>query len=115
MRAATRATYVAFAGAGFGFASWASRIPQVKARLDLDPSQLGFVLLSLAAGSVISLPLAGPIVARFGSRRTVMATGVLGGVGLVVVGVGYRSGVAPVVAGLSHSRTSTAGAVRGPR
>lgn len=100
MRAATRATYVAFAGAGFGFASWASRIPQVKARLDLDPSQLGFVLLSLAAGSVISLPLAGPIVARFGSRRTVMATGVLGGVGLVVVGVGYRSGVAPVVAGL---------------
>ena len=100
MQAASRATYVAFAGAGFGFASWASRIPQVKARLDLDPSQLGFVLLSLAAGSVISLPLAGPIVARFGSRRTVMATGVLGGVGLVVVGVGYRSGVVPVVAGL---------------
>jgi MFS family permease len=100
LRSATRATYVAFAGAGFGFASWASRIPQVKARLDLDPSQLGFVLLSLAAGSVISLPLAGPIVARFGSRRTVMATGVLGGVGLVVVAFGYRVGVVPVVAGL---------------
>ncbi|MGH2894451.1 MAG: MFS transporter [Solirubrobacteraceae bacterium] len=91
---------MAFAGAGFGFASWASRIPQVKARLDLDPSQLGLVLLSLAAGSVISLPLAGPIVARFGSRRTVMATGALGGVGLVVVAVGYRFGVAPVVTGL---------------
>jgi MFS family permease len=91
---------VAFAGAGFGFATWASRIPQVKARLDLDPSQLGLVLLSLAAGSVASLPLAGPIVARFGSRRTVMATGALGGLGLVVVGVGYRIGVAPVVAGL---------------
>jgi MFS family permease len=91
---------VAFAGAGFGFASWASRIPQVKAHLHLDPSQLGLVLLSLAAGSVTSLPLAGPIVARFGSRRTVMVTGVLGGLGLVVVGVGYRIGVAPVVAGL---------------
>jgi MFS family permease len=91
---------VAFAGAGFGFASWASRIPQVKTRLDLDPSQLGLVLLSIAAGSVISLPLAGPIVARFGSRRTVMATGVLGGVGLIVVAFGYRIGVAPVVAGL---------------
>jgi MFS family permease len=91
---------VAFAGAGFGFASWASRIPQVKARLDLDPSQLGLVLLSLAAGSVISLPLAGPIVARFGSRRTVIATGILGGLGLIVIAVGYRIGVAPVVAGL---------------
>lgn len=100
MHAASRATYVAFAGAGFGFASWASRIPQVKARLDLDPSQLGLLLLSLAAGSVISLPLAGPIVARFGSRRTVMVTGVLGGVGLVVVAGGYRIGVAPVAAGL---------------
>ncbi len=91
---------MAFAGAGFGFASWASRIPQVKARLDLDPSQLGLVLLSLAAGSVISLPLAGPIVARFGSRRTVMVTGVLGGLGLIVVAVGYRIGVVPVVIGL---------------
>jgi MFS family permease len=91
---------VAFAGAGFGLASWASRIPQVKARLDLDPSQLGLLLLSLAAGSVLSLPLAGPIVARFGSRRTVMATGVLGGLGLIVVAFGYRVGVAPVVAGL---------------
>jgi MFS family permease len=91
---------VAFAGAGFGFASWASRIPQVKVRLDLDPSQLGILLLSLAAGSVISLPLAGPIVGRFGSRRTVMAAGVLGGIGLVVVAIGYRIGVAPVVAGL---------------
>ena len=91
---------MAFAGAGFGFASWASRIPQVKAHLGLDPSQLGLVLLSLAAGSVLSLPLAGPIVARFGSRRTVMATGALGGLGLIVVAVGYRIGVAPVVAGL---------------
>jgi hypothetical protein len=58
------------------------------------------VLLSIAAGSVISLPLAGPIVARFGARRTVMATGVFGGVGLIVVAFGYRVGVAPVVAGL---------------
>ena len=91
---------MAFAGAGFGFASWASRIPQVKAHLHLDPSQLGLVLLSLAGGSVISLPLAGPIVARFGSRRTVMVTGLLGGVGLAVIAVGYQIGVAPVVAGL---------------
>ncbi len=91
---------MAFAGAGFGFASWASRIPQVKAHLGLDPSQLGAVLLSLAAGSVISLPLAGPLVARFGSRATVRATAALGGAGLVVVAVGYRIGVAPVVGGL---------------
>jgi MFS family permease len=100
LRRATLATYVAFAGAGFGFASWASRIPQVKVHLDLDPSQLGLVLLSIAAGSVMSLPLAGPMVARFGSRRTVTLTGALGGAGLVVLALGLRAGVVPVVAGL---------------
>jgi fucose permease len=98
--AAMHATYAAFVGAGFGFASWASRIPQVKVRLELDPSQLGAVLLAIAAGSVISLPLSGPVVARFGSRRTVAVTAALAGVGLVLVAVGYRIGVAPVVAGL---------------
>jgi MFS family permease len=98
--AATRATYAAFIGAGFAFASWASRIPQVKAHLGLDPSQLGAVLRAIAAGSVISLPLSGPVVARFGSRRTVAVTAALAGAGLAVVAVGYRIGVAPVVAGL---------------
>jgi MFS family permease len=68
---ATRATYAAFAASGFAFASWASRIPQVKHRLGLDQSALGLTLLAIAAGSVIALPLSGPVVGRFGSRRTV--------------------------------------------
>ena len=100
LRAATRATYVAFVGAGFGFASWASRIPQVKERLGLDPSELGLVLLAIAGGSVLALPLSGPVVTRYGSRRTVAATAVLAGAGLLVVATGYRVGVAPVVVGL---------------
>ena len=58
------------------------------------------MLLAIAAGSVIALPLAGPAVARFGSRRAVTATAVLTGLALVVVALGYRSGVVAVVAGL---------------
>ncbi len=100
LRAAGLATYLAFIGLGFGFASWASRIPQVRDQLTLSPSQLGFVLLAIAAGSLISLPLSGPLVSRYGSRRTVAATGVLMAVALVGVGLGYRSGVVPLVAGL---------------
>ena len=98
--AATRATYVAFTSTGFAFASWASRIPQVKERLGLDPSELGLLLLSIAAGAVLSLPSSGPVVGRFGSRRAVAATAVLAGVGLVTVAVGYRIGVLPVAVGL---------------
>jgi predicted MFS family arabinose efflux permease len=98
--AATRASYAAFAASGFAFASWASRIPQVKHRLGLDPSALGLTLLAIAAGSFIALPLSGPLVSRFGSRRTVATMAVLAGAGLAIVAVGYRVGEAPVVAGL---------------
>lgn len=94
------ATYLAFIGVGFGFASWASRIPQVRDQLQLSPSQLGFVLLAIAAGSLISLPLSGPLVSRYGSRRTVAAMAIVMGVALVGVGAGYRFGVLPLVLGL---------------
>jgi len=97
---ATRATYVAFAGAGFAFASWASRIPQVRDHLGLSPAQLGLVLLSIAAGSAIALPLSGPVVTRFGSRRVVTWMALLQGGAMAMVALGYLVGVAPVVAGL---------------
>jgi predicted MFS family arabinose efflux permease len=100
VRAAGRATYVAFIGSGFAFASWAARIPQVRDRLHLRPSELGLVLLALAAGSVLSLPLSGPVLARLGSRRTVSAMALLLSCGLVIVSFGYLVGVPPVVGGL---------------
>jgi MFS family permease len=98
--AAVRATYAAFIATGFAFSSWASRIPQVKDQLGLDPSGLGLVLLATAAGSVLALPMSGPVVTRFGSRRTVQVMSVLSGLGLATVAIGYRVGVPPVVVGL---------------
>jgi predicted MFS family arabinose efflux permease len=100
VRAATRATYAAFVGAGFAFASWAARIPQVRNRLELDSAALGLVLLAIAAGSVIALPLSGPVIARFGSRRTVTLMAWLLAGSLVVIAVGHLGGVAPLVVGL---------------
>src|SRR6186997_669047 len=87
VRTATRATYLAFIGSGFAFASWASRIPQVRDRLHLSPSQLGLVLLAIAVGSVLALPLSGPMVARLGSRLTVQLMAGLQTIGLAIVAV----------------------------
>ncbi len=98
--AATRATYVAFVGMGFALASWASRIPQVRQQLNLNSSELGLVLLAMAAGSVIALPLSGPVVTRFGARAVVSRMATVAGAGLVVIAFGCRIGVAPVVVGL---------------
>jgi MFS family permease len=100
VRAATAATYVAFIVSGFAFASWASRIPQVRDHLELDPAALGLVLLAVAAGSLLALPLSGPFVTRFGSARTVTVMAVLLAAGLCTVAVGYLAGLVPVVIGL---------------
>ena len=101
VRAASRATYVAFIGAGVPIASWASRIPQIRDGLGLTPSELGLVLLAIAAGSIVALPLAGHIVTHFGSRRTVTAMAALLGVSLSGAAVGYQYGVVPVIVGLA--------------
>ena len=100
VKAATRAVYAAFITNGFTMASWATRIPQVRDGLELTPSRLGLVLLAIAGGSIVSLVLAGHLVARFGSRNTVIAMAALLGVALSAVGLGYPYGVAPVVVGL---------------
>jgi fucose permease len=95
-----RAVYYVFFGAGFAFASWASRIPQVRDGLRLSPGSLGLLLLSIAAGSLIALPLAGTVVARLGAARTITLMAIVSATGLAATALGYRSGVAPVVVGL---------------
>jgi MFS family permease len=100
LREATAGTYTAFIWSGVAFASWISRIPQIRDQLRLDPSTLGLVLLCVSAGCVLALPLSGPVVARFGSRRTVAAAAVLFGAGLATVAVGSGTTVALLVVGL---------------
>lgn len=57
---------------GLCFASWASRIPDISAKLGLNAGQLGQLLLAIPVGSLASLPLAGWLVSSWGSRRTVL-------------------------------------------
>ncbi len=61
-------TRVAFFIAGFGIAAWAPLIPYAKDRLGLDEGVLGLLLLCLGAGSIIAMPIAGALAARFGCR-----------------------------------------------
>ena len=97
---AARSVYAVFIAGGFVFASWASRIPQFKARLDVDPGRLGLILLAAALGSVVALPLAGMVVTRLGDARAVAVMSLVLAVGLAVAAVGYQHGAVPVTAGL---------------
>ena len=100
LRRATAAVYAVFILSGFAFASWASRIPQIRDALELTPRTLGLVLLAIAVGSVTSMPLSGLIVGRLGTARTVAVMALVAAAGLAVAGLGYPVGVVPVVVGL---------------
>jgi MFS family permease len=78
---------VCFFLAGLCFSSWASRIPDIKTLLALSDAQLGNVLFSLPAGLMVSLPLSGWMVTRFGSKRMLAAGIVLYACTLALIGL----------------------------
>lgn len=55
-------------GQGISFASWASRIPDIKYSLQLSDALLGSILLALPLGQLLTMPISGKLVTRFGSR-----------------------------------------------
>ncbi|WP_433149312.1 MFS transporter [Actinomadura nitritigenes] len=83
-RAARAGVGAIFFSNGAAFATWASRVPDVRDALDLTPGGLSVALTGLAAGALAGLPLAGLLVARIGSRRILAGAGIyLGALPLV--------------------------------
>jgi MFS family permease len=53
------------------FGSWLPRIPDIQQRLSLGPADLALALLGLPVGILLTLPFAGPLVARIGARAAI--------------------------------------------
>ncbi|MGI4736698.1 MAG: MFS transporter [Janthinobacterium lividum] len=77
---------------GLCFSTWASRIPLVQQKLHLTEAALGGVLLAVPVGLIVSLPLTGWLVAKYGSRN------------LTVIAVLLYSGALPLL-GLAQTTT----------
>src|SRR5215210_4593079 len=69
-RAARRAVTVVFLLNGTLFGAWASRLPAIKAGLDLGDAAFGVALGLIAVGALIAMPVSGWMSGRGGSRRT---------------------------------------------
>lgn len=78
--------------AGLCFSSWASRIPDIQAKLHLNNAKLGAVLLSLPTGLLVSLPLSGWLVAKLGSKSIAIASALLYSITLPALGFAQTTG-----------------------
>jgi len=58
---------------GLVFASWASRIPDIKSALGLNDADLGSVLFAVPVGQMSAMALSGYLVGRCGRREKLMA------------------------------------------
>ncbi|SFQ53031.1 MFS transporter [Hymenobacter arizonensis] len=71
---------------GFGFATWASRIPTIQHQLQLNEAQLGAVLLALPAGLMLTLPVTGKLLQYYTSRQVMMVGALLYNLALALLG-----------------------------
>ncbi|QOV40909.1 MFS transporter [Streptomyces ferrugineus] len=66
---------------GFQYATWISRIPALKTRLDLSAGEVGLLLMVTGAGAAASFPLVTFLMKRLGARHLAL----LSGLGLVAI------------------------------
>ncbi|QDA60476.1 MFS transporter [Hymenobacter jejuensis] len=77
---------VFFLVSGFGFSTWASRIPTIQHQLGLNDAQLGGVLLALPIGLMLTLPVTSFLLQRFSSRQVMVVGAVLYNLALALLG-----------------------------
>lgn len=82
------AIFAIFFASGLSIATWASRVPSIKADLGLDNAQVGLILLGMGVASIIGISTSPAVVARTGARRGMLVTMLLFAVGITLVGLG---------------------------
>lgn len=63
-----------FCSLGFQYATWASRLPAIKAHLGLSAAEVGLLLMATGIGAAASFPLVAVLMRRLGSRRLALVS-----------------------------------------
>jgi hypothetical protein len=77
---------------GAAFASWVSRIPALRAGMQLSDGALGSVLFALTAGVLLAFPLVGRLARVLGARQLALLSGALT---LVMLPMPFMVGILP--------------------
>jgi len=92
---ARNAVALVFALNGLCFATLASRVPDLRESLDLSNGALGTLLLSVAVGAMVGMPVSGHLIERWGAGTVVRLGAICDLTGLVVTGLLATAGSAP--------------------
>lgn len=100
LTAARNAVGLTFFLNGLVFASWVSRIPEVRSSFELTNGQLGLVLLAIALGSVLALPTTGAAINALGTVRIVRLGAAAATLGMLAAALGLGHVLPLTVVGL---------------
>ena len=71
---------------GFGFASWASRIPALQQKLHLSEAELGTALFAMPLGLMLTLPITSFLLGKYSSRSIMLIGSIAYSILLSVLG-----------------------------
>lgn len=81
---------------GFGYASWASRIPTIQQQLNLNEAELGTVLFAMPVGLIITLPLTKYLLRKYSSNLIMLIGALLFNITLCLPG--FTNSIAQLMA-----------------
>ncbi|GAT74678.1 permease of the major facilitator superfamily [Microbacterium sp. HM58-2] len=82
------AIFAIFLASGLSVATWASRVPDIKAGLGVDNAQMGLLLLGMGISSILGISTSPAVMARTGARLGMLITMLCFGAGVALIGIG---------------------------
>ncbi|SDQ56484.1 MFS transporter [Microbacterium sp. cf332] len=97
------AVFAIFAASGLSIATWAARVPSIKADLGIENREIGLALLAMGIASILGLSASSVVIARLGTRTGMFGMLMTLSVGLAVLGLGagFFHSYAMLVVGLA--------------
>lgn len=91
------AIFVIFTLSGLSIATWAARLPEIKANLDVSTGSIGILILGMSAGSILGLMASAWLMVRLGARTGMVLSLGFVAIGLVLIGIGAGVVFSPVL------------------
>ncbi|MDR6866989.1 MFS family permease [Microbacterium resistens] len=97
------AIFAIFLASGLSISTWAARVPDIKAALEIDKAQVGMLLLGAGIASIIGISTSPAVMARTGARKGMLMSLIVvaAGVGLIGLGANVFQSFPVVLAGLA--------------